>query len=193
MMLLLLLSSALAQEPCPTDQVCLTKAQYAEVYKKLQELETIEESQPSILLTGALDIVTDKMGRVYSNESIPIHGNIHWGHVEADFNITSTVVVSEKVEPTFGFKLHPKAVFGVAPLSYDRKDPISILDIGLGMEYIHYKDYDSSVYVGSRTFGLDVGYSFFNSSGVEGGVRWTWPGYKTLPMTGFGIGWFFRF
>jgi hypothetical protein len=180
---------------CPEGYTCLPDAQYATVYAKLEELAQIEEGVPTVSFEAPLVVVTDDQGRVFSNSTGDqlIPGTVEWGHMSADLKLVVDVDVRQKETPQAGFRARPKASFGVIPLAFRIEDPAQMVDVGLGLDFLYFRKYNLNAYLGSRSFGVDVGFDVFQNSGVMAGAHWTWPSAGTPPAITPGVYWYFAF
>jgi hypothetical protein len=194
----LLATAALAQDPaCPEGYVCLSEADYAAVYGKIEEMAAIEEGQPTITFTDTLIIITDEEGRVFTNGTGTIqnqlHGTVKWGHMTADIVMEPQVKVSKKEPPKYGFHFRPKAIASYLVLQTDLDEPLKAVDAGVDLEFAYAYRWNVSGYVGLRSFGADVGMDIFPNSGVAIGAHWTWPSGLDIFAFSPSAGWYFAF
>lgn len=195
---MLLSIPAMAQDvACPDGYICLSTEDYAQVYEKLQQLEVIEEGQPTITFTDPWVIITDRSGRVYSNgtgdDTPQIRGSVSWGHMSADLVLKPQVSVRRREEPNFGVRLRPKAIGSYLILQTDLKDPLAAVDAGVDIDFAYAYRFNLSGYIGARSLGGDLGMDVFKNSGVALGAHWTWPSNLALFVFSPSIGWYFAF
>jgi len=196
--LLALLAAPASAQDCPEGYTCLPDDQYAEVYRKLQELEAIEEGEPTVEFDGPLVILTDERGRVFTNstgedEDKLIQGSVEWGHMSADLAMRVEVDVQKKEPPLYGFRLRPKLLTSYLILQTDLTDPMKAVDFGLDLDFLYWRKWNLSAYVGARSIGVDVGFDVFSNSGISVGAHWVWPsGDEIFPFSP-AVGWYFAF
>ena len=187
---------------CPEGYVCLTDSDYAVVHQKLTELAEIESTHPEIAFERPVVLLTDGLGRVFSDSTGTqlIPGELVWGPVSADIEFGVSVDVRKKEEDDLGFRLRPK--FSVSWLVLNT--PLEILDVdshaqligfGLSLDFLHYRKFNLNAYIGSGTFGAGLGFDVFENSGVLLDARWSWPFSGTNPTPTFtpALGWYFAF
>lgn len=196
-LLAFLLAPAAAQD-CPVGYVCLADDIYSQLYDKVQELKAIEEGQPTFEWDGPLIILTDEKGRVFSNSTgedvdYLLQGSLTWGHVSADLAMSIELDVRKKDPPPYGFRLRPKLLSSYLILRTDLTDVMKAVDFGLDLDFLYWRKWNLSGYVGARSVGVDVGFDVFSNSGVAVGAHWAWPsGTEFFPFTP-AVGWYFAF
>ena len=196
---LLLATTALAQDvACPEGYLCLSDEDYAQIYQKLVELKAIEEGAPTVTFTDPLIVITDRSGRVLTNgtwdgSANQIHGKVVWGHMSADLLLKPEVKVQKREEPNFGFRLRPRATASYLILETNLQDPLKALDAGIDLDFVYAYRLNLSAYLGARSVGLDVGLDVFKNSGVDFGMKWTWPSATSFFNPTPSVGWYFAF
>ena len=195
LLLLLALTPALWGQACPDGYTCIPDDTYTEIYGKLDQLVAIEEGLPSISFDGPFVLITDEKNRVYSNATGDhvLPGKITWGHMSADVEMVVDVSVRRKEPPLYGFRMRPKMTFGWLPLKITIEDPMQSVDVGVDLDFVYWRKWNLSAYLGGRTFGADAGFDIFSNSGVCSGVRWAWPFEGYMPAPTPVIGWYFAF
>jgi len=180
------------------EEVCIDKDTYSRVYDKLLKLNSIEQSLPTFRFSDSIIIFVDKNNRVFSNATgeKQLSGTLELGSMKYDLNLGVTLEVQKKKEPDYGFRLRPKftASWLVLNTSQISDSPLSLVDLGVDLDVMYFKQLNANAYVGIRSVGVDLGWDIFNNSGVALGIRWEWPSHfgEELEFNP-SIGWYFVF
>lgn len=180
------------------EDICIDKSTYSLVYDKLLKLNAIEQSLPSFRFSDSIIIIVDRDNRIFSNATgeKQLSGTLDLGPLRYDLNLGVTLEVQKKKEPDYGFRFRPKftASWLLLNTSQILVSPLTLVDLGVDLDVVYFKQLNANVYVGMRSLGVDLGWDVFNNSGVALGIRWEWPSHfgEELEFSP-SIGWYFAF
>lgn len=186
---LLLATPALAQE-CPTGSVCVERGDL-DTFLKLAEDHGCRAAAPPKVTADNITIILDRMGRVYGSGTGPRPFKIHldWCNYQIDLTSNLNLMVAQRVEPDWGFRLRLKPTFGflVTEAFHSGTKFHETLDGGVLVEPFYVYDANLNVYVGVRSFGAGVGYDLFKNMTLYAGYGMTWGSWRSSPYVGVGF------
>ena len=179
-------SGAYAQEECPKDKVCLTRAELEQIKKAVRELKDIHDSKAELKLEEPIIIIRDWEDRVYINggEQKPIKIKLKIGkHVDRDMEMTLPIEVHYREKPPDPWlRLRIRAQVGVfVPemfTSIGDNNAESFFDGGIGWDFINIAPLhmNISAYTGVRSLGGGPGFDITKNFGLYGGYALVYDG-----------------
>lgn len=178
-----------AQESCPIQDeggICLSKEEKEKVKEALKELDEIHSS-PAELSIEPIIIIRDWENRVYINgqEKKPLKLKLKIGStIERDLEVELPVKLSYREAPPppmFRLRIRAQVGFLSTPLVNlldDSADISRVLDGGVGWDWFGISEFNSAVYTGVRSSGLQVGYDLTKNFGLTGGFHLMYDGFK---------------
>lgn len=173
---LLISTTSLAQQSCQGG-TCVPKEDMKAILEVIKEKKCLSTETPKFDL-DPITIVIDKDKRVFFSGSAPLPYKLKmkWCsyEVSAEGQVKLTAAVQEPEQ--VGFRLRPKAYFGVLLAEPFRTDLKSSLDGGLMVDFFHYQDWNLNASVGVRSVGAGIGVDVFRSFGLFGGYAFSYQG-----------------
>jgi hypothetical protein len=185
-MLLALASDA--SSDCPLDYKCIPKSVYPDVVKVLKSYQKLQESTPKITVNPWV-VLLDREGRIYSgagDANTDILGTMEWGEFVVAFKFKPVLTMYTRQERDYGFRLRWKAYVYGKVLYYD--NPTSMLDAGVGLDFLYWRWLNFQVIVGFMSCGFSLGVDITKNFGIVGGAvnpYWVW---RPTPMVGIYFG-----
>lgn len=175
----------------PPGGKCLSKEQFDEVKKALEELDRIHKS-PAVLTTDdKVLIVQDWDGRVYTNggSTNPIRFKLKVGDtVDRDVAMTlPTQVYYRPRPPDPMFRLRIRAQAGLLVPQMVQSvggDKQRFWDAGIGWDFFHLGPANLSLYTGVNSAGGGIGFDLTRNFGTYVGYSLVYDGLKSSLLTG---------
>ena len=152
---------------CPEGFVCIPAATYSNVKLALQKLAVLETTQPEFTMDPVF-IIVDRQGRYFSNGTgaEPANGVMRWGAFEAKLAWVPEIRVSQRVDPTWGWRLRVKAALWFNILEASASAIDRPLDAGLLLEPFYIQWFNVQVFAGLKSFGVGLGADLTANFGV---------------------------
>jgi hypothetical protein len=176
----------------PPGGKCLSKEQFDEVKKALEELEEIHKS-PAVLTTDdQITVVNDWDGRTYvsGGDKDPLTLRLKIGSiVERELKLTLPSVVNYRKEPDpplFRFRLRAQVGALVPELvrrAMEDGEP-DFVDFGVGFDFFHLGPVNVSGYVGVLSLGGLLGVDITKNFGISAGPVMAYQGLQISGVLG---------
>lgn len=193
-LLVLLSSPALAQEPgpepCQCEGTCLSEEDKKTVVDGLNELKKIKESKAEVKLKDDIVIVRDWEDRVYVNggSAKPVRMTLKLGTVERDLEVQLPVHVSYREkppDPMFRLRIRAQAGVLIPELVGSFSDGLEeFWDAGIGWDFVHLGPWNMSAYTGIRSAGGGVGLDLTRNFGPYAGYSFVYEDLRSSVFSG---------
>jgi hypothetical protein len=152
----------------------------------VQEKRCLLTEKPTMTL-DSVTIVTDKEGRVYysGNEPKPFKVQLDWCNYQIQGVAPVKVLVLQDKPKEWGFRLRPKFFGGFLFLdAVERPSAAEGADLGLALDFFHWKNLNLNAQVGFRAVGASVGIDITRNFGALGGFGFSFWTLRPNPMVG---------
>jgi len=175
-----------AEEPvvCPSGFTCVPQEDMHAFIQLLQEAQCRDQTQPQIE-ADSITIIVDREGRIYGSGTGERLFTLHlkWCNYELEAKSNITIQAATRVEPEWGFRLRPKATFGILGVEAFKASKLNEgLDGGLLLEPFFYHWANANAYVGVRSLGAGVGVDITTNMGASLIAALTWVNWRLNPL-----------
>ena len=170
---------------CDIGSACIPDEDLRDMVEALREKQCLLENEPHLDI-GAVELITDKDGRVYYSGAapVPLRARLVWCSYEVEFSGDVKVVVAREVPPEWGWRYRLKFAGSYLPLDAIEREPQDGVDVGLLWEFLYWRDLNLNLATGFRSAGLSVGYDLTNNFGAFGGYAFSFWTMRSNPQAG---------
>jgi len=173
-------------ELCPSGHTCVLDEDMKVFLQLLKDQQCRSKNLPEIK-ADPINIVVDRQGRIFNSGTGGHPHKIHmdWCNYEIDAEANVKLQVAKRVEPTWGFRLRPKATLGILARDALESDKLhNALDGGILLDPFFYQWVNLNVMVGVRSFGVGIGADATTNFGGYLGYAMTWGEWRSNPYVG---------
>lgn len=174
---------------CPEGKICVSEGEMQTIVSVLREKQCMQKTKPEFKL-DPITLVVDKDGRVFYTgaEPKPYTVRMDWCNYEVEATGKVNLVAAMHEDPVWGFRLRPKAYMGALLLEpvYDEiasDEPAisNVIDAGVMLDFLYYKDINLNAALGFRSVGAGVGLDVTRNFGISAGYGLTWGTWRHNP------------
>lgn len=156
-------------------------------------IQSLAEEKRCLILTepkftlDSVTIITDKDGRVYysGNQPKPNKIQMEWCNYKIDAEAPIKVVVLQDKPKDWGFRFRLKFYGGFLFLdAVERPSAAEGADLGLAVDFFHWKYINLNTQLGFRSVGASVGVDITKNFGALGGFGYSFWTLRPNPMVG---------
>ena len=174
---------------CASGSTCVPKADMATFLTLLKDQKCRSGTAPQITL-DSIQVIVDKQERVYysGNAPRPYKVNINWCNYTIEATATVRLQVAQLVAPVWGWSFRPKLAATYLFIdAFNRPAFTDAIDVGVLLEFFHWKYLNANGDVGFRSAGLGLGVDILKNVSVYAGYAFSFQSLHATPVVGVAL------